>query len=314
MISFIISFILFVISIPMKTTILGLKTYEKARRIKEAKNEKPKDIIKKPKESTALSKVFKNRKKRNDERHADTKTKLLKKLILALGALVKFIRIMACIFSFVGSLIIFMLLFVIMILLGAVAVSVILVKSDGLTSMTSKPVRVNESVMPEGTASGVNIISDGTMVGNIATMAEFYINDVGTYSQSLFITCSQLGMDVRADCSGFASAVIKLNTGSYPNSCLSSRMFLNNTGVHDNLRKCGFEIIRSEDLGDFDLQAGDLLVADGHVQFYLSGNTSFGWGSKKDSYPSNYSAFKGSDGLFHDKVGHVYQLVIRKRK
>ena len=314
MIAFILSLILFVLTIPLKTVALTYKVVKKTYEVKKEVDSKVKGTKKR---DTALSRVVQNRskKRRGKKGSSNIGKAVAEKIFKVLKTLVSVVRFVALLLAFISSLISMLMMSALFSLLTSVAM-VVLVFDNGDLNFDSLKDKITTTQIQDlqynnGSIDSDLLRNDGSMVGCIKAMADFYMLEVGTYNQSLFVPCENVGFDVRADCSGFASAVVRLNTGNYPNANLSSSSFCS-ASTHERLRQVGFEIYESSELGAEDLQAGDLLATIGHVQFYLSEKTSFGWGSVKTAYPSSYSCYKGSDGNFHDKVGHVYTYVIRK--
>ncbi len=118
------------------------------------------------------------------------------------------------------------------------------------------------------------------------------------------------------DCSGFVLAVIYYQTkgGFETNLNDSDTGAMLGDKFKEKMEKWGFVALNPADMEISDLQPGDILVQRGHVEFYLSETSSFGWGSVKKEYPKNNKFGKSASNRYFTDEGHEeYELVYRKK-
>ena len=122
--------------------------------------------------------------------------------------------------------------------------------------------------------------------GKTPTLFGYYYNDI-------------VKTKVQDDCSSFVSAVIYLfvnNNKEIPANKKYTSMphytsysLRTNASVKAELESKGFKCYDNEELKTElrELQLGDILIREGHVEIYLGENWSFGWGQVHNSYENN---------------------------
>ena len=130
---------------------------------------------------------------------------------------------------------------------------------------------------------------------------------------------SDIGQNVYDDCSGFVSAVIgyllKHNANGYQYKTYNSSNFYNGSdSVDELLSKYNFECIKEEKLEEESLQYGDILVTDGHMEFFIDNSKSFGWGQIHSKFDGNNKNISFTPKFNVDNDGEYYYLGDRNRK
>lgn len=180
----------------------------------------------------------------------------------------------------------------------------------------------NESVLPKknkdslmigilrfANALGLNNSGgDGRWAQAVVEMAEWYVNNVHTYSQTTTAPCPLVNKNVRYDCSGFITACL-WHYGAlldYP-GIPSSAAFTNDDVLAKKLEEAGFEKLTfSWDT----VQPFDIISFSGHVEIYNGlkdgKHSSYAWGSCHDASHGGLPC-----GTAHIKQG--YDVIWRNR-
>lgn len=313
MFSLLLSLIIFLISIPVKTVQLGLKVTNKAL---EKKGGGLRDRLR-------LSN--RNKKNKTDDKETKTKKNLRKVLKVAekvLAVVSIFLKVLSVIVGLVGFIIGLLIFLCILVLVGGVA-GFILMSGDLGIDLGMNFGGGGGIVSDSGfdTGGDFNVKANGDVVVAVQTMAEYYISEIKIYSQSSnYKDCKLLGTGatVRADCSGFAQAVVrylndeqgkKANESSVPLT-YSDAMIGSGSDWASVLSSSGWVRLDPVNMDVGNLQPGDMLIRKGHVSFYMGVNQIFGWGEPKTKCP--YSARVGKYGKYFG-IGskHDYEVVYR---
>ena len=108
--------------------------------------------------------------------------------------------------------------------------------------------------------------------------------------------CDLINDWVRDDCTGFAAAVATLASGEKVAISYSSAML----GSWD-AEQHGYKKFSHTELTDVsELQAGAIIVTDGHAEVIVDAQSTFGWGGIQSSYPKSKAVLLKSDGI---KIG-----------
>ena len=156
----------------------------------------------------------------------------------------------------------------------------------------------------------------GDLIQKLEEVANWYIENIATYNQSLKVSSPFTTSQVRADCTGFAVAYMSYVSGvDIPISYSGAMVHVNGSWAKE-VSNNGWIAYSADDIDT--LQPGDVLVADSsivyskgdHAEIYVSETETFGWGSKKTKYPTNSTiqkSIKQGHIIFSDLVGTKYQ-------
>lgn len=142
---------------------------------------------------------------------------------------------------------------------------------------------------------------------SLETVAKWYIENVGIYSQSKTFESPFMSSKVRADCTGFAVAYMSFIAGTDLPISYSGEMVYPNGSFAKSVSNAGWVAYSSDEVGS--LQMGDVLIAHAgtlystkgnHAEVYVDDTHTFGWGSVKTSYPTSNSISTSNEG------GHVH--------
>ena len=160
-----------------------------------------------------------------------------------------------------------------------------------------------------------NISSSGKIIcgasGNLAVsleeVANWYIQNVAKYDQTLYVESPFSISKVRADCTGFAIAYMSYVSGKDIPISYSGEMIDPNGAWAQSVLQYGWKGYSSDAVGT--LQTGDILVSHAgslystkgrHAEIYIDEASTFGWGSVKTQYPTPNAIQSTSSG------GHVH--------
>lgn len=108
-----------------------------------------------------------------------------------------------------------------------------------------------------------------------------------------FYYCDLINDWVRDDCTGFAAAVASLASGEKVAISYSGAMI----GSWD-AENHGYRRLSYTELTDIsNLQAGAIIVTQGHAEVVIDEQSTFGWGAIQSSYPSHRAVLLKSDGI-----------------
>jgi len=147
------------------------------------------------------------------------------------------------------------------------------------------------------------------LLQSLEEVANWYINNVGEYSQSKYVQSPFSTKPVRADCTGFAVAYMSSVAGSDVPDSYSGAMVYTDGVWAKTVEKLGWIAYTSDEIDS--LQPGDVLIAhEGssystkgkHAEIYVDESHTFGWGTVKDSYPTNITITKSEYG------GHTHYM------
>lgn len=325
-ISMILSVVMFVVTIPMKTVQLALKV-------------KLKTDEKKSGEGSLRSKLGfktkKEKKKKEKKKRKPTSYKVFDKAkriatkaaIKALSALMLFMRVLSFIVSIVGAIIsVIVATGGLALIAGAGAFLLLLSNSDFKLGIGITPV---EAAEPDGqNFYAVLGESDGTIVTSVLLLGQYYVDYIADYDQHGYDNIPLLnGQSIRRDCTGFAQAVIQYTLGdsvSVP-SMDSASLAKEDSGIAKFLLNNGFERhdIIAEGITPDMLQPGDMIIdrhidpkdnkEKGHAEFIVDETHSFGWGDIQKKCPYGANIIKRDDGSLKLSTSdwHEYKVLWR---
>lgn len=173
----------------------------------------------------------------------------------------------------------------------------------------------NGSTMSSSLSSGA-----GDLASSLEEVATWYIENVATYSQSLYVESPFSTSKVRADCTGFAVAYMSYVAGVDIPDSYSGEMIYPDGNWAKTVEGYGWKAYTSDEIGT--LQTGDVLISHvgylystkgKHAEIYVDESHTFGWGSVKTAYPtSNTITTTNSGGHVHFMdSGHDYITIYR---
>jgi len=307
----VIALILFIASIPVKTISLGIKVKQLASKEKSGNSLR---------ERLGLGKKEKAEQRGKKSKRISKKLQIaLKLLVNSLKALALLLKVMAAVIGAIGLIVNVMLICGLFFLAAAVSGFVLLLSDSNILEELHTRVETESVVTTTGTS--YTIESAEGSVEAITQMGNWYITNVATYNQSGFYSCSLLGGgDVRADCTGFAQAVVRYLNGEQGVEAKSSQftlgssgaMMVSGSGWDRAMLANGWVRLDAGNMQITDLKPGDLLCQSGHFEFFISANQRFGWGSAQKSCPLSCTWSKVgthfSDG-YHSKYSVIYRYV-----
>lgn len=335
MITLLLAFVNFVITVALHAALLSIKLAIEAFRkgaksvkagVKKSTDKVKADVrdIRETSESNAKEQLNKRNKFANAKERALRTTEKALKTALNLS---RFCLILVVCFIFVfGTLM--------------VTTSLALVSSAGYVALaydngnldgTDTSFDITKDVKGEEEDSKTEFVKGdtSTIAGKLEYVANWYIKNVPDYSQSKSTTADDSlinGMKCRHDCTGFAKAFACYVVGSDSIELSWSQPMVQGNW---NATKHGWTYYETMDLKSLDdLQTGDILVAnDGnsskggthclkgnHAEVFVDKKHQFGWGWRHTSYPYAYEwkLTKNNQGrtVVEDK-GHMYVCFYR---
>ena len=172
----------------------------------------------------------------------------------------------------------------------------------------------NRSEMARKSAASADVLKA------LEEVANWYIENVAVYDQSLYVQSPFASAEVRADCTGFAVAYMSYVAGNDVPDSYSLEMIYPDGSWAKTVQELGWVAYTSDQIDE--LQPGDVLIADNralystkgqHAEIYVDENLTFGWGSVKSVYPtSNAISRQEFDGHVHFMdSGHDYITIYR---
>ena len=180
--------------------------------------------------------------------------------------------------------------------------------SDGLHYDNETYKSLNGIVTSNISSSGkVMCGASGDLAVSLEEVANWYIQNVAKYDQTLYVDSPFSTSQVRADCSGFAVAYMSYVSGADIPISNSAGMIDPNGQWAQSVSQYGWKAYSSDTVGT--LQTGDILIAHAgslystkgrHAEIYIDESSTFGWGSVKSQYPTSKSIQTTNSG------GHVH--------
>ncbi len=180
--------------------------------------------------------------------------------------------------------------------------------SDGLHYDSDTYKSLNSIVTSNISSSGkVMCGASGNLASSLEDVANWYIQNVSKYDQSLYVQSPFTTSKVRADCSGFAVAYMSYVAGTDIPISYSGEMIYPNGQWAQNISQYGWKAYSSDEVGT--LQTGDVLISQAgvlystkgkHAEIYVDEFSTFGWGSVKTQYPTSNAIQTINSG------GHVH--------
>lgn len=165
-----------------------------------------------------------------------------------------------------------------------------------------------------------NNVDVGSLKKGLEEVAQWYINNVKTYSSGKSFTSPYPTSKARADCTGFVAVYMSSVSGQAIPIGSSASMTDPNGKWAKSVESAGWKAISSDDVGE--LMYGDVLVCKSgvlystkghHAEVYIDESHTFGWGSKKTKFPTNNTikrTERNGHVHFEDK-GHDYITIYR---
>lgn len=167
--------------------------------------------------------------------------------------------------------------------------------------------------------------TEGMLEECLVSLANTYISKVGTYQAGSPRAYYNVGLSRKYgdDCTEFTGAFMAKVSGTPLTETWSGGMISTSGAFAKEATNAGWKVYTSDEIGSKDnLKLGDILVAHGgsgystygeHAEVYIDESHTFGWGSVKQSYPSNNSI---SEQVFGGHVhfvdgGHDYTTIYR---
>lgn len=176
------------------------------------------------------------------------------------------------------------------IVIGGVAFFFILM----ITTVVASKDHANLELTNNSTMTPVTHANAEQLGGRLQQVAKWYIDEVGVYDQTLYLQSPFTTSPVRADCTGFAVAYMSYVAGvDLPVSWSGEMIYPDGTWAQ-TVKEHGWNAYTSDTIGT--LKTGDVLVAHSgalystkgqHAEIYVDENSTFGWGSKKISFPTS---------------------------
>lgn len=307
MFSAILALILFIVSIPIKTVSLAIKVKQYSGKKKSGGSLRKRLGLREKEEVQTKDKKPINKKIQ----------RALKVLVASLKAIALFLKTIAAVIAVIGFIVNIMLLCGLFFMAAAVGGFVLLLSDSNIVEELANKKQAESVVTTTGTSYLVET-ADG-IVEAITTMGNWYITNVAAYNQSGFYSCSLLGGgDVRADCTGFAQAVVRYLNGEQGVEAKSSQfslgssgaMMVSGSGWDKAMLANGWVRLDAGNMQVTDLKPGDLMCQNGHFEFFISVNQKFGWGSVQKSCPKSCTWSKRGS-CFSDGYHHSYSVVYR---
>lgn len=193
--------------------------------------------------------------------------------------------------------------------------------SDGL-HYDNETYKVLNGIVTSNISSSGKIMcgSSGNLAPSLEEVANWYIQNVAKYDQSLYVQSPFTTSKVRADCTGFAVAFMSYVAGVDIPISWSGEMVYPDGSWAQNVSTYGWKVYTSDEIGE--LQFGDILVAHSgalystkgqHAEIYVDATHTFGWGSVQKAYPKSNTITKTTSGghvHFMDS-GHDYITIYR---
>ena len=223
MLGFFLACICFVITIPLKSLILGLKITTK-------KGSSLYDHLKLSKVGNAIQQLNNEgdtKPQSTEERKQRIKQKAKKALILSLKMLVIFLRVLGCIFSMLGAFSFLLIGIIAIVLIASLGGIIALLSDENSDIMGTKGNNNAQAVATEESSSSLTHSSsqkqvytdNSSWVACCSTMLDWYIANVPTYQKNLppkkgsgeraYYPCDLLGgLKAGDDCSGFLGACL----------------------------------------------------------------------------------------------------------
>ena len=270
-------------------------------------------------------------------RVAKTSVKLairtIKLAIAAVRLLLVFLKVLVTVCVTIASSVALLFLLAVLVLIAAVSSYIVLIKDGGLpiSSPLAGGFEAGGVAGASLGAGGSYMQSDGSVVNAIMTLGQWMIDDVAVYSQTSTVVCpylSELDADgnivtegtMRPDCSGFAHAIVRYlaNEKGYKAASSpvplggSSGYIVQNGAWCNKLESLGWVFLSSKDMQVSDLQAGDMMVRNGHVEFYMGEGKTWGWGTVQKQIPKNANVVKnGSEFMIWTTGGYttIYRYI-----
>lgn len=163
-------------------------------------------------------------------------------------------------------------------------------------------------------------VGNADVIKSLEEISLWYIENVATYDQSLYLESPFTTSKVRADCTGFAVAFMSYVSGVDIPISWSGEMIYPDGSWAQNISATGWKAYTSDEIGE--LQFGDVLVAHSgslystkgqHAEIYVDETHTFGWGSVQKTYPKSNTITKTTSGghvHFMDS-GHDYITIYR---
>lgn len=192
--------------------------------------------------------------------------------------------------------------------------------TDGLHYDNETYKTLNNLVASNISNSGQVMCGGGDLSGSLEEISLWYIENVATYDQSLYVESPFTTSKVRADCTGFAVAFMSYVSGVDIPISWSGEMVYPDGSWAQNISATGWKAYTSDEIGE--LQFGDVLVAHSgslystkgqHAEIYVDETHTFGWGSVQKTYPKSNTITKTTSGghvHFMDS-GHDYITIYR---
>ncbi len=136
--------------------------------------------------------------------------------------------------------------------------------------------------------------ASGNLAASLEEVANWYIQNVAKYDQTLYVESPFSTSKVRADCSGFAVAYMSYVSGTDVPISHSGEMVDPNGSWAQSVSQLGWKAYSSDTVGT--LQTGDILISHAgslystkgrHAEIYVDESSTFGWGSVKTQYPTS---------------------------
>lgn len=313
MFSFIVSVVMFLATLPMKAVEMGYKTYKVVSKFNTNNKKDSNNIIKKL--AGDRSEFSKGASKDNsDSAKAKKSIKNITKFALkSIKYIISILRTASVLIASIDLIVTMFVVIAVVILIASISGSVMLMTSeDGKAFAMGGTAIIGDSSAGSGQSTGTTGEFNGTAIEALNTMGQWYVDNIRNYGNIKF-DCELVGTQVRADCTGLACAVVWYILGD------SSKVPLNGSGNMlygsewgTNLCNYGFEMLDTTNMTVEDLKPGDLLIGDGHAEFYVSPETKFGWGSVKKAYPVKGTFYKNGNYFgdsSHDNYSVVYRYV-----
>lgn len=168
------------------------------------------------------------------------------------------------------------------------------------------------------------LYASGDLLAKLEEVALWYISNIATYNQGLYVDNPFTTSTARADCTGFAAIYMSYVAGVTIPTSSSAEMVYHQGDWANSISNYGWKAYTTDEIGA--LMPGDVLVSNpvisyskgNHAEVYVSETETFGWGSVKKSYPTKSTlqqSTKNGHTIYSDNVGkknqHDYITVYR---
>lgn len=320
MLSAFLSIILFLIALPLRVTGLSLRVIEAGMKVDIKATEKALGVG-----NRFTSRVLKRGNTKSDKivsKGAEALLKAKRSALRAVQVLSRSLLFLSNLTNLIGFILTLITLFIIMVVIVLIAMLVlacgvtvlIFLDKDSASSFSnsvspSNQIVINQSSKEEGNKSSNINKNAKTVKEKLDNLGNWYVDNVTTYQtlttnkssgKRKYYDCdlwTNTG-GVGDDCTGFGFAFM-CYVSDDPKSTRggSSSSWVKGSPCSGDIPK-GWKFHSCSELSSIDdLQTGDILCRNGHVEVYIDPSTTFGWGQIQKEYPksTNVSLMTGSE-------------------